>query len=198
MEHDELDAGAHPVELHAEYEDRRSRLTTFFRILLVIPHALFVAVWGAVVMVVAVVAWFAILITGRYPRGLWNLAASWLRYQARVSAYSWLVSDPFPPFSGEGEGSYPVYLEVRHAERQSRLKTLFRPILYIPAYILQQLLQVAMYAVAVILWLIIVITGRAPKALVDFQTTCQRWDLRSWAYIFLIVDRYPSFDSAHD
>jgi hypothetical protein len=182
----------HPVQVDVDYVEGRSRLTTFFRAILVIPHLVFLMLFGIVAYVVTFIAWWAILIVGRYPVGMWNLTASWLRLYARVMAYFWLVSDPYPPFSGDGD--YPVSARLERPERQSRLKTLFRIILVIPAYIISYLLNIALQVVGFILWLVIVITGKSPLGLHNFQLMCLRYNVRFTAYVLLLVDAYPSFE----
>src|SRR6202040_2721505 len=96
----------HPIGLIVTDDLRRSRLTVFFRLLLAIPHLIWVSLWGIVTEIVVLIAWFAALFTGRVPDGLHNFIASFLRYSIRVTAYVFLLADPFPPF-GSG-GSYPV------------------------------------------------------------------------------------------
>jgi hypothetical protein len=64
------------VTFEADYVERRSRLTTFFRLLLVIPHLIVLYLWGIVAGIAVVIAWFALLFTARYPRGLYMFVAS--------------------------------------------------------------------------------------------------------------------------
>ena len=67
---------SYPVTFEADYVERRSRLTTFFRLLLVIPHLIVLYLWGIVAGIAVVIAWFALLFTARYPRGLYMFVAS--------------------------------------------------------------------------------------------------------------------------
>ena len=182
----------HPVQLDVEFVERRSRLTTFFRGILAIPHLIFAAIWGIVAAIVVLIAWFAILFTGRFPAGMYNLVEGYVKYYSRVIGYFYLVSDPFPPFSGDGP--YQVGMRIERPERHSRLTTFFRVILAIPAYIIQYLLGIALAAVGFILWLVIVFTAKAPEGLVNFQAMCIRYTMRYYAYMFLLTDRYPSFE----
>jgi hypothetical protein len=175
-----------------DYVEKRSRLTTFFRLILVIPHYIFLSVFALVAAVVTFIAWFAVLITGRYPQGMWNLVASYVKYAARVFAYLGLAVDPFPPFSGDGP--YPVQTTIERPERLSRWKALFRIILIIPAAVIVSLLGYAIYSVAFILWLWIVFVGRSPKGLHDFMVTAVQYYTRFTAYAHLLVDAYPNFD----
>ena len=91
---------AHPIGLIVSDDLGRSRLTVFFRLLLVIPHLIFLAIWGIAAEVAIVIAWFAALFTGRVPDGLHGFLARFLRYSTRVTAYTFLLADPYPPFRG--------------------------------------------------------------------------------------------------
>src|SRR5262249_2210835 len=84
---------ARPVQLDVEFVEPRSRLTTFFRWILAIPHLIFASLWGIVASIVVLIAWFAILFTGRFPAGMYNLVDGWVRYYSRVFGYMYLVSD---------------------------------------------------------------------------------------------------------
>src|SRR5581483_6723616 len=120
-------APPHPVGLVVTDDLQRSRLTVFFRLLLAIPHLLWLALWGIVAELALLVAWFVAVFTGRLPDGLHGVLASVVRYSVRVSAYIFLLADPFPPF-GSG-GTYPVDLRIDPPEPQSRLTVFFRLIL---------------------------------------------------------------------
>ena len=91
---------AYPIHFDVQLPERQSRLTTFFRLILVIPHLFVLAVWAFLVEFSVFFAWFAILFTGRYPRGLFNFGAGFLSYSTRVSCYLYLLTDRFPPFGG--------------------------------------------------------------------------------------------------
>src|SRR5262245_54545749 len=127
----------HPIHLTVNDDLRRSRLTVFFRGLLVIPHIIVLAFWGIAVYVLAIVNWFVALITGHLPPGLHNFQATWVRYATQVSAYYGFVADPYPPFGG---GEYPVDLQIAPPERQNRWTIFFRMIIAIPALLLSDVL----------------------------------------------------------
>lgn len=91
---------AYPVSLKVDYPARLSRLTTLFRALLLVPHWIalfFLAIAASVVMLVA---WWAILITGRYPRPLFRFVTYCFRWETRLNGYSYLLTDRYPPFGG--------------------------------------------------------------------------------------------------
>ena len=89
----------HPVTFDVEYPERLSRLSTFFRLILVIPQLFVVYLLQTVLMILTVLAWFAILFTGRYPRGMFDFVVGVGRWTNRVVAYAFaLVTDRYPPF----------------------------------------------------------------------------------------------------
>ena len=181
----------HPVQYEAVFEAQRSRLTTFFRVIMVIPHLVLLALWGIAVYVTTVVAWFAILITGHYPTGLWGFAERFFVYSGRVNGYFGLLTDVYPPFGADGD--YPVQVTAQRFDRQSRPKTLFRYILVIPAAIGAYLLGIAQNAVTFLAWLVILFTGKMPLPLQNFILFVHRFSVRTTAYALLLVDAYPSF-----
>jgi len=205
-----------PVQLHVEPAiEGRNRLTTAFRIILALPHLLLVGgpiaggmtwtsgaanssldwgaggVLGAVAAIVALIAWFAILFTGRYPEGLWNLAAFYLRWRVRAIAYTALLRDEYPPF---GDGEYPAYviLQAPGAPRD-RLTVAFRLILAIPQILAVWVLGAAWAIATIIAWFSILLTGRYPASLYEFGVGVLRWNIRLESYLLLLHDQYPPF-----
>src|SRR5206468_9921684 len=117
----------YPVTFEVDYVEPRSRLTTLLRLLLAIPHFIVLSLYGIGAFVAVVIAWFALLFTGRWPQGLYDFSAGFLRYYTRVSGYTWLLVDPYPPFSGGEEPSYPVRLNIGPPLHEyNRLKVLLR------------------------------------------------------------------------
>src|SRR5438105_2279656 len=97
----------HPIGLIVQDDLERSRLTVFFRLLLAIPLAIWVELWGIAVCLAVFVAWFGALFTGRVPARIHNFVARFLRAQTHLTAYVFLLADPWPPFGGSF-GTYPV------------------------------------------------------------------------------------------
>lgn len=89
----------YPVRLSIEYPERLSRLLIFVKWLLAIPHLLILSLLGLVAFLVYVIGWFAILFTGRLPRGLFDFLVGYGRWGLRVNAYILLLRDEYPPFS---------------------------------------------------------------------------------------------------
>src|ERR671937_1361241 len=132
-------AAQHPVRLIVNDDLRRNRLTVFFRLILFIPHMIWLALWSVVAVLAWIANWFATLFMGRSPEGLHNFLATYLRYQTHVYSYMLLIADPFPGFGGQP--GYPIDLEVDPPERQNRLTVFFRLILAIPAFMVSSIMS---------------------------------------------------------
>jgi Domain of unknown function (DUF4389) len=187
----------YPVTFEADYVEQRSRLTTFFRLLLAIPHLLIVAFWGLAVFFGVIVAWFGLLFTGRWPLGLYMFTANFLKYFTRVSGYCWLLTDPYPPFpSGVNDDpDYPVRLNVAPPLAEySRLKVLLRIFYIIPAYIVVYALSLVLDVVGFVAWLVIVVTGKQPKGLQDILRFSVSYTARAYALFLLVTETYPPFN----
>ncbi len=94
-----------PVKFTIDYPEKLSRLTlllkTFFGWLYVlIPHGIILCLYGIALIFTTIIAWFAILFTGKYPRGLFDFAVGYQRWSNRVNAYMLLLTDAYPPFNG--------------------------------------------------------------------------------------------------
>jgi hypothetical protein len=185
---------SYPVSFEVDYAERRSRLTAFFRLILVIPLAIWLYVYGILACIAIVIAWFAILITAHYPRALYDFVAGFNRALARGTAYAALLGDPYPPFKGAHDASYPVRMEFAGPlERYSRLKTLFRALLAIPIVILRYVMNILLEIGAIAAWVVIVITGTLPRGLFDVMVLANSYMARSDAYLFLLTETYPPF-----
>ncbi len=185
---------SYPVSFEADYVERRSRLTAFFRLLLAIPHAIVLYLYAIVNTVVVVIAWFAIVITARYPKALFDFVAGFLRYATRVIGYMALLCDPYPPFSGSHDDAYPIRMTFTGPlERYARWKTLFRVILAIPILVLRYVMNLLLEIGAVAAWFIILVIGRMPRGLFDLMVLANSYTARSDAYLLLLTETYPPF-----
>jgi hypothetical protein len=178
------------LEYDVQYPEHLSRLLIFIKWLLAIPHYIVLSVLGFVAGIVTIIAWFAILITGKYPRGMWDFVVKVLRWSANVNAYLYFMRDEYPPF---GEGSYPVYFQLDYPERLSRGLIFIKWLLVIPHYIVLYFLNIAVYVVWIISFFAILITGGYPQGLFSFMVGYQRWNFRVTSYLLLLTDAYPPF-----
>jgi hypothetical protein len=184
----------YPVTFKADYVEKRSRLTTFFRLLLAIPHLIAVLFYIFAAEIVTFVAWFALLFTGRYPQGMYDFVAGALRYGTRVCGYTFLLTDEYPPFSGDPATPYPVDLNIGPPKAEySRLKVLFRIILMIPVYIIAYAMQIVFELGAFLAWFAIVALGRQPKGLQDMIVLGMSYHQRAYGYFFLLTEDWPPF-----
>jgi hypothetical protein len=196
----------------------RNRLTCFFRIILAIPHLILVGApglaiglggglgggedrfwigWGAtgvlgtVAFVMAIVSWFAIVFTGKQPKGLWDFACFYLRWRSKAIAYAALLRDEYPPF---GDGDYAVdFGPGEFPETRNRWSVGLRLFYLIPHVVVLIFVGIAWVITAVISWFAILFTGAYPESLYRFAIGYLRWSLRVEAYALLMHDEYPPF-----
>lgn len=182
---------AYPIVYEQSPPVERSRLTVFFRGILVIPHVILLLVYSVAANIVVFLAWFVLVFTGRYPEGMYNFVAGYLRYAARVYAYWLLITDTYPAFDGGEHPEYPVRVQIAPPqEGYSRLKTFFRFILIIPVWIVQYAFEIWIFFVAVALWFVAVITGKTSPGLTEAIRFPVSYYVRSYGYIYLLTDRF--------
>ena len=184
----------YPVIFDVEYPERLSRWKIFVKWLLAIPHFIIVSLLQAVNSVLVLIAFFAILFTKKWPRGLFDFSVQIQRWSANVIVYGiTLQRDEYPPFSGDA-GQYPVTLDVEYREDLSRWMIFVKWLLVIPHVIVLMFVLLAAYVVVVIAFFAILFTGRYPRGMFDFVTGAGRWTARVNAYYsWLMTDRYPPF-----
>jgi hypothetical protein len=180
----------HPVRLVGDPHDlRRSRVTVFFRLLLAIPHLVWLALWGIALFFAVIVNWFVTLFRGAPARPLHRFAAAYLRQRLHVLAFLTLTTNPFPGFVGE-YGRYPLDLELPAAGRQNRWKTFFRLVLAIPALVVTSALSGGLFWCAFLTWFYALARGSAPWGLRNLAAYALRYDAQTNAYVLLLTDEY--------
>ena len=207
----------YPVRVDASQDPAQvSRWLWLVKWLLLIPHFVVLVFLWLAFYVVGIVAFFAILITARYPRGLFDFNVGVLRWSWRVHYYGYgaLGTDRYPPFTLKEVTDYPAHLDVPYPDRLSRLLVLVKWwLLALPQYVIVGIfvggglwygidghhgnngwagggLVGLLVLVAAI---VVLFTGRYPRALYDFILGMDRWALRVAAYAALMTDRYPPF-----
>ncbi len=208
----------HPVRVTVTDDLQRNRWTVFFRLILAIPHFIWLALWGIAAFFAAFVNWLITLIDGRSPEPLFDFLAAYVRYATHVYAYVLFAANPYPGFTGEP--GYPVDVELGRPLPQNRWKTGFRLVLALPALTLAGVLvngdpyswnaQVGgegnnfsyrsaggvAVTVAVLAWFAILVRGRMPRGFRDLLAYCLRYAAQTYAYLFVLTDRYPDADPA--
>lgn len=179
------------VTLKVEGNEPQRRWTVAIRIILAIPHALFLALLSVVAFVVIFFAWFAVLFTARMPPGMGDFLRKVLQYQARVLAYGQLLlTDRYPPW-GVGAAEYPVELEIDEPGRFNRAAVLFRFLLQLPALVLSQLVSSGLSVILFVVWLVTLVTGRLPDSAHLAFVAILRYQQRVYAYVGMLTTEYP-------
>jgi hypothetical protein len=199
-----MSAPTYPVRVEGRRDEPLSRWLWLVKWLLAIPHfVVLVFLWIAFV-VLTVVAFFSILFTARYPRGIFDFNLGVLRWSWRVGFYatSAIGTDRYPPFSLGPEPDYPATLDVPYPERLSRKLVLVKWwLLAIPQYLIIAVLEGGfglhfgglISVLVVIAGFALLFTGKYPAGLFDLVMGANRWVLRVTAYATLMRDEYPPF-----
>jgi hypothetical protein len=206
----------YPLQVEGELDEPLSRWLWLVKWVLVIPHVIVLAFLWIAFVALTVVAFFAILFTGRYPRGIFDFNVGVLRWTWRVGFYSYnaLGTDRYPPFTLAEVPDYPARVHVAYPQALSRGLVLVKWwLLALPHYLVVGVffggawagfnaasnhggwssgggligLMVFLSAVALLF------TGRYPRSLFDFIMGMNRWGLRVCAYVTLMTDAYPPF-----
>lgn len=179
-----------PIRLEVGDDPQRSRVTVFFRLILAIPHLIWLTLWGILVFFAAIANWLATLVNGQSPAGLHGFLAAYVRYQTHVYAYLFLIADPFPGFLGE-PGSYPVEAVVAEPRPQNPWKVAFRLILGIPALLLDGAYGSLLFVVAILGWFACLATGRMPRGMRNAGALGLRYAAQAHGYLLVLTDAYP-------
>lgn len=182
---------AYPIRQVVTDDLVRNRLTVAFRLILVIPHLIWLELWTIAAVVLWPIDWAWTLIAGRSPAWAHGFYSSFLRYNQHVSAYLCLGADPYPGFVGDP--GYPVDLQIDPAASQRRVLTLFRPILAIPMLIVAGVLGYLVGVVALIAWFFCLFTGRMLEGMRNMITFCIAFTAHTHGYMAFLTDRYPPF-----
>jgi hypothetical protein len=207
---------AYPVRVDASLDAPLSRWLWLVKWVLVIPHYVVLAFLWVAFVVLSAAAMAAIVVTGRYPRSIFEFNVGVLRWTWRVQYYAIgaFGTDRYPPFTLAEDPSYPAHLEVEYPERLSRGLTLVKWwLLAIPQYIIVGVFTGSgLWAawqlgghdsgwggsgliglLAVIAAVVLLVTGRYPEQIYDFVLGLNRWVLRVAGYAGLMTDKYPPF-----
>ena len=181
---------ADPIRLTVADDQRRSRLTVFFRLLLAVPHIVWLLLWTILVVFAWLAMWVVTLIRGIPPAALHRFLGAYVRCVVQVFAYLQLVGNPFPGFVGKPD-SYPIDVEIDGPQRQNRWVTGFRGLLAFPAALIAGALLGAALIAALLSWWYAMFRGRVPRGLRNLGAYELRYYAQFMGYQFLLTDRYP-------
>ncbi len=185
----------YPISYEADpVLEGRNRLTTFFRYIVAIPWLIVAYIYGIVAEIVTIIAWFALVFTGRYPEGLYNFNAGYLRMVTRVNAFEYLLADEWPPFGGDESPEYPIRIGVAPPlDKYSRMKVLFRIIVGIPVMLLAIVQGIILLVCTLIAWFAILFTGKLSEGLFNPMRSAAAYLTRTSAYFMLMTEDWPPF-----
>ena len=187
---------AYPLNIRGDLSSPPNRGLWLIKWILAIPHFVVLIFLSIASFVVWFIAWWAILFTARYPRGMFNFNVGVSRWWWRVSFYCGVLgTDRYPPFSLASDDDYPADLHVEYPERLSRIKVIFKWwLLAIPHYIIVYFFDGLGFAVSIVVGFALLFTGRYIEGLFGVQLALNRWKWRVSGYTGLLYDAYPPFE----
>jgi hypothetical protein len=185
-------SGPPPVYVAVAEPAPQRRLTVFFRSLLIVPHA-FLLYWVSIAAaVVAFIGWWGALFTGQLPLFAVTFLSGVTRWSTRVNAYNYLLTDVYPPFSMDDDPTYPVRIAIPEPQRLNRAAVFFRHILAFPAALLLGIVGFgAGTLMALIAWLIALVTGQLPPSFHLAYAAVIRFQTRFACYYYMLTPTYP-------
>jgi hypothetical protein len=206
-------AAPYPARLEIAYPERLNRVTTAFRLVLIVPIAILSSVlaggrtewvkksggnWAATTSAGITTGIFTatalmILFRRRYPRWWFDFELELARFTTRIGAYLALLTDAYPSTVEHQAVTLEIdYPDVEHD--LNRWFPLVKWLIVLPHYIVLGFLVIGAFFAVIIAWFAILFTGRYPRSLFDYVVGVGRWGLRVKAYAFLLVtDQYPPF-----
>ncbi len=190
---------SHPVQYSVPYPEKVDRLRLVLRPFLLLPHIAWLALYGLAAAAVQFIAWWAVLFSGRWPRGLFHFVAGFVRYNYQVGGFGLGLCDRYPSFPPQKAADYPLQVKIPYPERAARghlLVRLFLGWLYllIPHGVCLFFMGLVTQFMLLYAWVTILVAGRWSRNVFDFVVGWQRWSLRLTAYGSALTEAYPPFD----
>jgi hypothetical protein len=190
----------YPVTLRGELTTPLSRWLWLVKLLLIVPHIIVLCFLGFVSCFLTLYAFFSILFSGKYPKGVFDFNVGVMRWGWRVGFYSCsaLGTDKYPPFSLDPDPNYPADLDVQYPEKLVNWKVLVKWFLAIPHLFIVGIFNggrcLGLIGVLVIINAVVLLfTGNMIDDIFKLVIGLNRWSNRVFAYVFLMRDEYPPF-----
>jgi hypothetical protein len=187
------EVAGYPLQADIQRQEEYSRFMPLIKWLLAIPHFIVLVLLSIGALLALIVAFFAILFTGRYPRGIFDYLVGVYRWAWRVTAYYMLMVDPYPPFSMDDDPSYPATFDIEYPEHVDRWRVLVHWLLIIPYHIVATLLLYLSMLMSFFAFFTILFTKRYPEGLFNIALVGLKWVARANGYYYWLTTRYPPF-----
>lgn len=187
-------AGEYPLQADIEHQEEYARFLPLVKWLLLFPHYIVLFVLGIAALFVAIISFFAVIITRRYPQGMFDFMVGVHRWAWRVQAYLLLMTDRYPPFTLADDPDFPAMFEIDYPEEgTARWRPLFAGLIAIPylivAYIVLYLAEILVFFA----FFTILFAKKFPKGMFEIVLIAMRWQARANAYVYWLTTKYPPF-----
>jgi hypothetical protein len=186
----------YPAVFYLPRPERSSRLLLLLRPLLVLPLFLWSVLYTILMSFVYALAWVVILLSGRNPQLLWDLLEGYYRFRATLLSYTLLLTDKYPPFTGDAERRRGIALLVEYPARFSRMTVLFRPLLLFPHFFFLIGYAALFFFIHLATALTVLFSGRMTEGQHRWLSEWFIYNARVRAYLLLLVDEYPPFNGS--
>jgi hypothetical protein len=187
-------AEGYPLHADIDHQPEYSRFMPLVKWLLLIPHYIVLTLLAIGALFAILISFFAVIITRRYPRGLFDYVVGVSRWAWRVQAYLLLMVDPYPPFTLQDDPNYPARFEIEYPEEGvARWRPLFAWILAIPYLIVASILFYLAEILTFFAFFTILFAKRYPEGMFKIALVGLRWQARGNAYAYWLATKYPPF-----
>jgi hypothetical protein len=188
---------AYPVSVDLDAPLEIARWRPLVHWLLAIPQLLISQALQTLRYVLTLISFFTIIFTKKIPRSLFDVIVMTMRYQWRTSSFMFFMREAYPPFdfqpASQDTGTDPAKFSIEYPEELGRFMPLVKWFLAIPHYFVIMLLFIPVVLGGFAAFFAVLITGRYPEGIRNFQVGFSRWTSRVTAYVGLLTDRYPPF-----
>lgn len=191
---------SYPANVTFKHQEKSSRLWALLTLIpvkaiVLLPHMIILYVMQIVAAVLMIIGIFAVLFTGRYPKGIENFVVGIVRWWWRLMTYFTCMTDKYPPFSLKAE-DYPTDLSFDHQAKSSRLWALLtlvpvKMVLLLPHFFVLVVMEIVAFVCMVLGVFAVLFTGKYPESFANAITTFFRYAFRMSAYAMCLTDQYP-------